>query len=160
MEKDETMNGAAIQAEDRCPLALRDDGYLVSGMAVGTVGAIVASLIQAAATHGQAAIDPARTEKAIHDDLRRVREGLEGSNPTPLERLLAERVVVCYAAIATLECRSDHNPAGATEAGWKRTERLYRRLNESAKALAAVQKMRLPSSPMYVGGQHVHLGGG
>ncbi len=102
----------------------------------------------------------ARLVEGMEAEARAMREALEGPNATPLERLLVERVVVCYSLLAAIEGSENAHPANNREAWQKVVDRLQRRYLEACKALATVQRMRLPSSPVFVGGQHVHLESG
>lgn len=93
-------------------------------------------------------------------DLAMMRSALEGPDPTPLERLMVERVVVCYAALHAVETSAHGIPTNRDAAGARQVDRLQRRYLEAARSLAQIKRMRLPASPVFVGGQHVHVEGG
>lgn len=94
------------------------------------------------------------------NDAEAMREALEGPNPSPIERLLVERVVVCHTALAAVEGRSYGLPVNIGECGHAHVDRLQKRYLDALKALAQVRRMKLPAAPVFVGGQHVHVEGG
>lgn len=101
---------------------------------------------------------------AIMRQTDRLQHELAGLNPTPLERLLTERIALCWLHVQALEMRS-----GATmpKQAWgdiyeKRLDRANRRFLDAVKALALVRRLALPAVQVNIaaaGGQQVNLSG-
>jgi hypothetical protein len=82
--------------------------------------------------------------------VRQIRAELEGEHPTPLERLLCERVAACWLAVALLDAAT---PAGLDSApaspAWQRHHdemktRAHRRYLDACVALARVRRLLQP----------------
>lgn len=83
---------------------------------------------------------------------------LAGPDPTPLESILAERVVVCRMQLASVErSYAAHMKAGmtfdASDHDQKRIDRAQKRLLSAVKALAQVRKLQLPTVQVNIGQQ-------
>ncbi len=77
--------------------------------------------------------------------LAEMREGLAGPEPSPLERLLAERIVACwlqlYYADAIYAQNLENMSLSQSEYHQKRLDRLHGRYLSAIKALAQIRKM-------------------
>lgn len=87
-----------------------------------------------------------------------------GINPTPLERLLAERIAVCRMQITHYE----RDYAARLKGGMsfqvslhhqKRMDSLHRRYLSAIKSLAQVRRLQLPAVQVNIGGQQVNVAG-
>lgn len=84
----------------------------------------------------------ALVREALAVEMGRIRRELAGENPTPLERLLVERIVTCWAVAHSFETGALVNPrdrayhAAATAA--------QRRFLAAVKTLATIRQMALP----------------
>jgi hypothetical protein len=87
--------------------------------------------------------------EAVARKLARVRADLEGPDPTPAERRLAERAAVCWLAAyeADLACQRAEGSGDARIAGWydRRQDRAHRRFLLAVKALATLRRLALPA---------------
>ncbi len=84
-------------------------------------------------------------EEAAPRALKDMREGLAGENPSPLENLLVERIVVCWLQLQyfdVLYARSMKNSSAAqSEHHQKLIDRAHKRYLSAIKALAQIRKM-------------------
>ena len=92
--------------------------------------------------------------EAIAKKLDRVRSGLEGPNPTPLERLLAERATLCWFIVHRYEAGSI-GAQGLTiaqaEFQQRRIDKAHARFLSAVRTLAQVRKMGLPALQVNIG---------
>lgn len=101
---------------------------------------------------------------AIEARLKRLRAELAGPAPTPLERLLVDRVAMTWFQLQMLELVT---PTSGKSDGWalridRRRDQAHRRFLSSLKALAQVRRLELPALQVNVamaGGQQVNLAG-
>jgi hypothetical protein len=98
------------------------------------------------------------TRAAVQAKMRELRKELEGPRPTPLESLLAERIVTCWLevqiadlAAATTSPPSEQIAKHHDEMRSRAEARYYRAI----KALAAVRKLDLPAVQINLAGQQV-----
>jgi hypothetical protein len=87
-------------------------------------------------------------KEAAKQKLARVRADLEGPNPTPIERLLAERASLCWFQVHWYEERFVNNSdMSITQADYSQRQihRAHQRFLSSMETLARVRKMALPS---------------
>lgn len=110
-----------------------------------------------------AAGENALTKEAITAKLESLRAELSGPNPTPLERLLVERVVLCWLQV-NYEDAIDANGLKKSVT-WKqslnqqrRAETAQRRLLAAVKALATVRRLALPILQVNIGEKQVNVG--
>jgi hypothetical protein len=104
-------------------------------------GPAEASLISAAAG------DNLAFREALLRKMALLRAELQGASPTPLERLLVERVVACWLQVqdADVRCAQAKNPSLA----WgdylqRRMDRAHKRFLTAARTLALVRRLALP----------------
>ena len=85
-------------------------------------------------------------QEVMHEVVRRLREDLEGENPSPLESLLVDRIISCYLHVnfAENEYTDSVGPGARLEVAeymQKRLDRANKRYIAAIKALAQVRKM-------------------
>ena len=106
--------------------------------------------------------DPLRRE-GLGRRLEAMRREVAGPRPSPLERLLAERVAAAWLAVqdAELRCtrllRDGRAPAAQAAYHERRLERAERRYLAAIKALAQVRRLLGPTVQINVGAQQVNL---
>ena len=85
------------------------------------------------------------TKAILRRQLQLMRVEIAGENPSPLERLLTERVVATWLEVQTFESlfRQNERKITRTQAEYqhKRLDRAHRRYLSSIKALAQIRKM-------------------
>lgn len=102
----------------------------------------------------------------IRESLRRklaeVRADLEGPNPTPLERLLAERAALCWFLVYKYEWTNEET-LNMTFAQARHQQRLidsaHKRFLSAVKTLATVRRLQVPALLVNIDRRQVHLGG-
>ena len=85
--------------------------------------------------------------EAISANLNALRTELAGTNPTPVERLLVERVVACWLQVAYADARIAGVERGSIELGdylQRQQDRAHRRYLAALKMLAVVRRLALP----------------
>jgi exonuclease III len=85
-------------------------------------------------------------QEVMNQRVERLRNDLEGENPSPLESLLVERIISCYLHVNFAENEYTDSIGGGTrievaEYMQKRLDRAHRRYLAAVKALAQVRKM-------------------
>ena len=99
---------------------------------------------------GKAAGENVLVQEAIRQKLDEVQSDLEGPNPTPIERLLAERASLCWFIVHLYE------NAYANADGWniaqvdlqqRKIAKAHARLLSAVRTLAQVRKLALPDPP-------------
>ena len=100
--------------------------------------------------------------ESVKKKLDMVRAELEGPNPTPIERLLAERASVCWFVVNWNEDRfANTSDLSITQADYaqRRIDRTHRRFLSAVETLARVRKMALPSLMVNIAkNQQVNVG--
>jgi len=91
------------------------------------------------------AADDSLTQEALPPQLKAMKKDLAGPDPSPLERLLAERIVACwlqlqYADAIYAQNLDDMNMT-QSEYHQRRLDRLHRRYLSSIKTLAQIRKL-------------------
>ena len=86
-------------------------------------------------------------KEALQRELENKRAELSGENPTPIERLLIERVVSCWlqvqhADLVVAQSKSVSHASG--EYNQRRQDRSHRRFLAAVKTLATVRRLALP----------------
>jgi hypothetical protein len=115
------------------------------------------SLVKAAAGQNLA------FQEALTQKLKLLRDELAGPNPTPLERLLVERVVACWLQVQDADVRC----AQAKDTSIKWAEYLQRRMTyahkrylSAIKTLALVRKLNLPVLQVNIARKQVNVAAG
>lgn len=87
--------------------------------------------------------------EAIHAKLDALRKELLGENPTPVERLLVERVAACWLQVQDAEIRAAQNQTDMTfkqaDFHQRRMDATNKRYLAALKALALVRKLAVPA---------------
>jgi hypothetical protein len=85
------------------------------------------------------------TQEAIPRNLKAMRKEIAGENPSPLERLLAERITVCWLELQYFQTIYAQHLAdlSITQSDYhqRRIDKAHRRYISSIKALAQIRKM-------------------
>jgi len=94
--------------------------------------------------------------------LKLMRRELAGDNPTPLEKLLAQRIALCWFHVNLCELSlaqngGEYSIAQATY-HQKRLDSAHKRYLGAIKALAQVRKLQLPNVQFNIGEKQVNIG--
>jgi hypothetical protein len=91
------------------------------------------------------ASDDLFTQEAIPRNLKAMREEVAGDSPSPLERLLAERITVCWLELQFFEAIYAQNMGKLTitqgDYHQRRIDKAHRRYLSSIKALVQIRKL-------------------
>ena len=101
-------------------------------------------------------------QEAIAQKLALVRSELEGPNPTPLERLLAERASLCWSLVNWYENSFESAESmGIVQADFhqRKIDRAHARFLSAVRTLAQVRKLALPSLQVNIAKNQVNVGG-
>jgi hypothetical protein len=102
------------------------------------------------------------TREAIPHNLKAMRKEIAGENPSPLERLLAERITVCWLELQYFEAIYLQNLGDMTmtqsEYHQRRIDKAHRRYLSSIKALAQIRKMA-PSMQINIAKKQINTAG-
>jgi hypothetical protein len=99
-------------------------------------------------------------QEAVEQELDRIRAELEGPNPTPIERLLAERASLCWFILNRYE------NAYANANGWnisqadlqhRKIDKAHARFLSAVRTLAQVRKLALPTLQVNIGQNQVNM---
>jgi hypothetical protein len=92
-----------------------------------------------------------------------LRDELAGPNPTPIERLLVERAVLCWFAVNDYETRyaqnADDIALGQSEYLQRQIDRGHKRYLSALRTLAAVQKLAVPGIQVNIARKQVNVAG-
>jgi hypothetical protein len=92
-----------------------------------------------------------------------MRAELAGPDPTPLERLLVERIVACWLQLHYIDIRLPQSEAKLTmkqvEYLEDRRDRAHRRYLSAIKTLATVRKLALPVLQVNIAKKQVNVAG-
>ena len=102
-------------------------------------------------------------EEAIGRKLDRVRSELEGPNPSPIERLLAERASLCWFLVHRYESMFvNSQDLALVDADYqqRKIDRAHARFLSAVRTLAQVRKLGLPALQINVGATQVTMIGG
>ncbi len=95
--------------------------------------------------------------------LAKLRAELEGPDPGPIERLLAERAAYCWLILweyeSALVLRKGEMSFKQFEFHQRRIDAAHRRFLSSLRTLATVQKLGVPNIQVNVGGHQVNVAG-
>jgi hypothetical protein len=102
-------------------------------------------------------------KEAVLKRIDQVRAELEGPNPTPIERLLAERASLCWQIANWYESRfidsGGNMTIGQADYHQRRIDRAHRRFLSAVETLARVRKLALPSLMVNIArNQQVNVG--
>ena len=101
--------------------------------------------------------------EGLERNIDRLRTELEGPTPSPLERLLVERLLCCWlqAHCATaLDAVDEHKTLAQAEALQRRQDQTHRRFLQACKALAQVRKLLGPTVQINVADKQINVLGG
>jgi hypothetical protein len=85
---------------------------------------------------------------------------LAGPDPSPIERLLAERAAVCWFAVTayeTIDNGSTDRTLRQAEYQLRRAESAHRRFLSAVATLARVRKLALPALQVNIGANQVNV---
>ena len=102
-------------------------------------------------------------QEAIGRKLDSVRSELEGPNPSPIERLLAERASLCWFIVhryETMFVNSQNMAIVDAEYQQRKIDRAHGRFLSAVRTLAQVRKLGLPALQINVGANQVNMIGG
>jgi len=101
-------------------------------------------------------------KEALSRKLELLRAELSGPNPTPLERLLIERVVACWLQVQDADVRFAQAKNLSLEWGdyyQRRMDRAHKRYLSAIKTLATVRKLALPVLQVNIAKKQVNVAG-
>jgi hypothetical protein len=101
-------------------------------------------------------------KEALTRKLDLLRAELSGPNPTPLERLLVERVVACWLQVQDADVRYAQRKNLSLEWGdyyQRRMDRAHKRYLSAIKTLATVRKVAVPVLQINVAKRQVNVAG-
>jgi hypothetical protein len=96
--------------------------------------------------------------EAFARKLPAMRAELCGATPTPLERMLVERIINCWLRVHTIEmllCQQDNS--SGVDFFEKQLDRAHKRHLAAIKALAQVRKLQLPTLQVNIGEKQVNI---
>jgi hypothetical protein len=99
-------------------------------------------------------------KEALLRQLEVLRADLAGPNPTPVERLLAERAVTCWLHLYDLEVRfvqSRNLTINQADYQQRALDRAHKRYLSALKALVTVRKLALPALQVNIADQQVNM---
>jgi hypothetical protein len=112
---------------------------------------------------GQICEDNLFAREMLERQVERVKVELSGADPSPLERLLVERIACCWLQVNYAETKNAEYAKGgsfqASEYYQKRVERAQRRYLQAIKALAQVRRLLGPSVQVNVAERQVNVAG-
>jgi hypothetical protein len=98
--------------------------------------------------------------ESIRQNLSRIQTELGGPNPTPIERLLAERTAICWFIV------NQYEDTYANAKGWsldqagfqhRKIDKAHARFLSAARTLAQVRKLALPTLQLNIARNQVNL---
>jgi hypothetical protein len=99
-------------------------------------------------------------KEATERKMAQVRRDVAGENPTPLERLLADRVALCWLALHDAEIRfaqSKDLTIKQADFWQKRIDCAHRRYLSAIKTLATVRKLAVPALQLNIARKQVNV---
>src|SRR5262249_48392568 len=95
--------------------------------------------------------------------LEQLRAELAGANPTPIERLLVERIVACWLQVQDADIRYAQSQRDCTlkqaEYYQRRMSHAHKRYLSALKTLALVRKLALPVLQVNIAKKQVNVAG-
>jgi hypothetical protein len=102
-------------------------------------------------------------QEALSRKLELLRAELAGPNPTPVERLLVERIVACWLQVQDADIRYAQGQKNCTFAQGEyyqhRMDRAHRRYLSALKTLAVVRKLAVPVLQVNIARKQVNVAG-
>jgi len=101
-------------------------------------------------------------QEAIRQKLDGVRSELEGPNPTPIERLLAERASLCWALVNWYEDSFqsiESMSIAQADFHQRKIDRAHNRFLSAVRTLAQVRKLALPALQLNIARNQVNVAG-
>jgi hypothetical protein len=136
---------------------------LADPAAVRAFGGDLAVQAEASLVHAMAGGNLGFRE-AVSRKLELLRAELAGPDPTPLERLLAERAAACWLQVQHADIRYAQNQAKLSikQADYhqRRMDAAHRRYLSALKALALVRKLAVPVLQVNIAKKQVNVAGG
>jgi hypothetical protein len=102
------------------------------------------------------------SQEALRRTINGVRDDLAGPNPTPLERILCERVALCWFDAHEMDRRYvDQSDVTFKTADYResRRDRAHKRFLAACKTLATVRKLAVPAIQVNLANQQVNVAG-
>ena len=102
------------------------------------------------------------TREGIRRKMDIMRAELAGSSPIPLERLLVERIVLCWLHVYHLECMYAGKENMTFDLGnyyQRNIDRAHKRYLSAIKTLAVIRKLALPVLQVNIANKQVNLAG-
>ncbi len=99
-------------------------------------------------------------QESVRRKLVEVRRELEGPNPTPLERLLAERAAICWLTVNQYEnafAQASRLAFRDAEHQQRRIDAAHRRFLSAIRTLAAIRKLALPAIQVNIAESQVNV---
>lgn len=110
-----------------------------------------------------AAGDDLAFKEALTRKLESMRAELAGPSPTPVERLLVERIVACWLQVQDADVRYAQNQKDCTfaqgEYHQRRQDRAHKRYLSAIKTLAVVRKLAVPVLQLNIARKQVNVAG-
>ena len=99
-------------------------------------------------------------KEATYEKLQAMKEDLAGSAPTPLEKLLVERVVLCWFQVHYIDTiyAQNMNTISPKQADYyqQHQDRAHRRYLSAIRTLAQVRRLLIPTVQVNIGNQQVN----
>ncbi len=99
--------------------------------------------------------------EAVRRKIEQVQAELEGANPTPLERILAQRAALCWWVVHWLEKQDFRDEGRRTiqqaDHSQRKIDRAHRRFLSAVETLAKVRKMAVPTLQVNIAKNQVNV---
>jgi hypothetical protein len=102
--------------------------------------------------------------EAAERKMREMRDELAGPSPSPLERLLVERILACWVQMNYLDAIYAQRMASGEAVAWeaheghqRRQDRAHGRFLSAVKTLALVRRLGLPALQVNIGDKQVNV---
>jgi hypothetical protein len=102
------------------------------------------------------------SKEAVTSKVERLRAELGGPNPSPIERLLVERIVACWLQVQDADIRyaqAKDLPPKTADYYQKRMNHAHKRYLSALKTLAVVRKLAVPVMQVNIGKKQVNVAG-
>jgi hypothetical protein len=99
-------------------------------------------------------------QEAIEQELERIGSDLQGRNPTPIERLLAERASLCWFIVHWYEstyANADGWNIANADFQHRKIDRAHRRFLTAVRTLAQIRKLALPTLQVNIARNQVNV---
>jgi hypothetical protein len=101
-------------------------------------------------------------EEAVKRKMELLRTELAGPSPTPIERLLVERIVACWLQVQDADTRYAQAKGLTWQGGiyyQQRMDRAHRRYLSAIKSLAVVRKLAIPVLQVNIARKQINVAG-